>query len=369
MRGERIEAWARAHEPAVDAVGAAALLIAAVVFGVVVHAEGPYFVFSVLLLGPLSVRRRWPAWCLIAIAVVALAQWLTIRGTAGAVPADVAVPLAVHAAAAYGPRWSSRAGLVAGLAGAVLSGVAWPQLRDTVVAHVVIGGFLGSTVVAAWAVGTMQRLRRSQVDAQRELAVLAERTRIAREMHDVVAHSLAVVIAQADGGRYAARSPAADGAAVAALETIGEFARQALDDTRRILGVLRENSGQPVEPAVGVGEIGELVERVRGSGVEVSLVMEVGTVEPGVGLAAYRIVQEGLTNVMKHAGVGARAEVRVRVVSGELEIVVADDGGGPGEGSGLGIIGMRERVAAYGGSVELRERSGGGSLLRARVPV
>ncbi|WP_405059657.1 histidine kinase [Kribbella sp. NBC_01505] len=365
MRGERIESWARAHEPVVDAVLAAALLIAAVVFGRVVHAEGPYFLFSVLLLLPLTVRRRWPEWCLLVVAVVGLAQWVTVRGSVGAVPADIAVPLAVHAAAAYGPRWASRCGLVAGLVGAVLGGLEWPRLRDSLVAHLVIGAFFGSTVIAAWAVGTVQRLRRSQTEAQQELAVLAERARIAREMHDVVAHSLAVVIAQADGGRYAARTGAA--AAVAALETIGEFARQALGDTRRILGVLRAGPEQVVGPAVGVGDVGGLVERVRGSGWDVSLVMEVGAVEPGVGLVVYRVVQEGLTNVMKHAGAGARTEVIVRADGGELEILVADDGTGPGDGSGFGLMGMRERVAAYGGVVQLTERPGGGSLLRATV--
>ncbi|GAB3955599.1 sensor histidine kinase [Kribbella albertanoniae] len=363
MRGERIEAWARGHESAVDAVFAAVLLAAALVFGRVVQAEGTYFLFSALLLIPLAVRRRRPVWCLIAIALAALAQWLTVRGTVGALPADVAVPLAVHAAAAYGPRWAGRAGVIAGLVGAALGGLEWPRLRDTVVAHLVIGAFFASTVIAAWAVGTIQRLRRSQVDAQRELAVLAERARIAREMHDVVAHSLAVVIAQADGGRYAARTDAA----VQALETIGAHARQALGDTRRILGVLRDGS-QRWMPAVGLGDVAALVERVRGSGWEVSLSIDDGVVGAGVGLAAYRIVQEGLTNVMKHAGAGARAEVTVRLRAGELEIVVADDGRGPGDGMGFGLVGMRERVAAYGGSVQLTGRPGGGSLLRAKVP-
>ncbi|TDD46697.1 two-component sensor histidine kinase, partial [Kribbella antibiotica] len=294
MRGERIEAWARTHSHAVDTALAAVLLALAVVFGRVVHAEGPYFLFTTLLLVPLVVRRRWPVWCLAATALVALAQWLTVRGTVGAVPADVAVPLAVHAVAAYGPRWASRAGLFAGLVGAVLGGVEWPRLRESLVAHLVIGAFLASMVIAAWAVGTMQRLRRSQVDAQRELAVLAERARIAREMHDVVAHSLAVVIAQADGGRYAAAAPAVgdgaraedtgvDGAAaaVAALETIGAYARQALGDTRRILGVLRDDPQQPVEPVAGLGDVAELVERVRGSGWDVGLAVEVGSVDPG----------------------------------------------------------------------------------------
>ncbi|GAA0581761.1 hypothetical protein GCM10009534_14790 [Kribbella sandramycini] len=224
---------------------------------------------------------------------------------------------------------------------------------DTLVAHVAIGSALAAAVVAAWAVGTLHRIRQA---AERELAVLAERQRIAREMHDVVAHSLAVVIAQADGGRYV------PGNAVAALGAISAHARQALGETRRILGVLRADQ-QSLEPALGLADLATLVD-----GLEASLTMDDLEVEPGVGLAAYRIVQEGLTNVLKHAGPGARAEVTVRRTAGWLEILVADDGRGPGDGAGgLGLIGMRERAAAYGGSVELTARAGGGSLLMARM--
>ena len=186
-------------------------------FGLFVDAGDGYSLLSVLLVGPLAMRRRRPVVCLVAVSVVALVQWLTVRDGIGAMPADIAVPVAVHAAAAYGPLLAGRFGLVAGLGGAVLGGVAWPQLPVPVSAHVLTGSFLASTVVAAWAIGALQRVRRRQVDTLAERArllevereqrdrimVLAERTRIAREMHDIVAHSLAGVIAQADGGRYA----------------------------------------------------------------------------------------------------------------------------------------------------------------------
>ncbi|WP_456319448.1 sensor histidine kinase [Kribbella solani] len=450
MLVERVEGWLGSHRGVVDGVGAGVLVGVSLGIGWAVRAPGAYYLFSVLLLGAVGVRRRWPGVCLGVVGVVGLAQWVVVRDTVGALPADVAVPIAVHAAAAYGAAWVARTGLVAGLVGAVLGGVAWPRLVDSVVAHLVIGGLFASIVVAAWAVGSLGRVRRGQAVAaveraqllevergQRDqLAVLAERARIAREMHDVVAHSLAVVIAQADGGRYAS-THAADDPAMAALGTIGKHAREALSETRQILGVLRTDGGRPASPAAGVvgagserpasrargvvgadggrrvgpvpgvGELGGLIEQVRASGWTVVAEVEEPPypVEAGLGLTVYRIVQEGLTNVMKHAGVGATAEVTVRWTAEGVEIAVADDGGGSQAGVGAeadtgaaagagaevgaragaragvgvevgagvdgghGLVGMRERVAVYGGSVGVRRQGAGGWLLMATVPV
>jgi signal transduction histidine kinase len=209
--------------------------------------------------------------------------------------------------------------------------------------------------------------------------VLAERTRIAREMHDVVAHSLAVVIAQADGGLYAGTPEAG----TTALTAIGDHARRALSETRRVLGVLRDGTapsgpsspGGLGAPQPGVDDLPGLVERIRTGGLKVDLKLDLppgGSIEPGLSLVAYRIVQEGLTNVMKHAGTGACTEVVVRWGRRLLEIEVLDDGCGPSSlrpGSGYGVLGMRERVSAYGGTVTLAPRPGGGAALRARVPV
>jgi signal transduction histidine kinase len=299
--------------------------------------------------------------------------------------------LAVHAAAAYGPPWAGRAGLAAGLFGAVLGGVSWPLLPASATVHVVVGAFLASTVVAAWAVGALHRVRRAEAEAladrarlleverdqRARLAVLAERTRIAREMHDVVAHSLMVVIAQADGGQYAAVASAEAGRT--ALGTIGDCARQALGEIRRVLGVLRGGPGSvdaaddPVPPQPGLDDVPALVDRLRAGGFDVRLVLEPppGPVEPGLSLAAYRIVQEGLTNVMKHAGDAARAEVSVRWSAGRLHIDVVDDGrSAPATSTGgYGMVGMRERAGAYGGTVTFEARPGGGHVLSARIPV
>ncbi|PWW60273.1 sensor histidine kinase [Actinokineospora spheciospongiae] len=149
-------------------------------------------------------------------------------------------------------------------------------------------------------------------------------------MHDTIAHSLAVVIAQADGGRYAA--VASPEAGRAALATIGDCARQALGDIRRVLGVLRDGPGVPADlapPQPGLADVPALVERVRAGGLEVRLAVRPppGPVEPGLSLVAYRIVQEGLTNVVEHAGPAARAEVSVRWSGDRLRIDVVDDGG------------------------------------------
>lgn len=380
--GERASGWMRSHELTVDCVAALVIIACCVSFGLLIRAGSGYLLLSVLLAGPLAVRRQRPVLCLVAVLVVALVQWLTVRAGIGALPADIAVPVAVHAAAAYGPVLAGRLGLAAGLGGAVLGGTGWPQLRVSVSAHLLTGAFLASTVVAAWAIGALQRVRLRQVDTladrarllevereQRDrLAVLAERTRIAREMHDIVAHSLAVVVAQADGARYAG-SPQAGADALAAISDHG---RRALAETRRVLGVLRDGPGDAGPPQAGVEDLPELVERVRAGGLDLELTVRLpaGGVEPGLSLVAYRIVQEGLTNVIKHAGPMARAWVSVRWGDRQLEIDVADDGAGPvSTGGGYGLMGMRERAGAYGGTVTSRAQPGGGHVLSARIPV
>ncbi len=374
----------RGHELLIDAVAAFVLGGCSVVLGLIVWADGVYFLVSLSLLMPLVLRRRRPVLCAAVVSAVALVQWLTLRDSLGLLPADLAVPVVVYGVAAYGPPWAGRAGLALGLGGAGLGGLSWPMLPASVSAHVVMAAFLASTVVAAWAIGVLGRVRRRQVgmlaerarlleverDQRDRLAVMAERTRIAREMHDVVAHSLAVLIAQADGGRYAT-SPEAGRAALA---TIGDYGRQALAETRRVLGVLRDGSGAggPAAPQPGVEDVPGLVERVRAGGLDVRLTLEEpgGPVEPGLALVVYRIVQEGLTNVIKHAGPDARAEVAVRW-GARLEIDVLDDGRAPSAATsgGYGVLGMRERASAYGGTVTLEPRPGGGRVLSARIPM
>ncbi|WP_330180689.1 histidine kinase [Nocardia sp. NBC_01503] len=383
MVDERVVFWLRRRTALVDAVMAGVLILGCVLCGVLVDAEADYFALSVAVLAPLAIRRRWPEVSAVGVAVAAFAQWVLIRDTAGALPADIAVPITVYTLAAYGRGYSSRIGLAAGAIGAVLGGWSWPQLPA--LAHVIVGAGLASTVLAAWLGGAWQRARRGELlalaeraelvernrDQETRLAVLSERARIARDIHDILAHSLAVIVAQSDGGRYAAqREPRV---AVDALTAIGEHGRRALTETRRAIGVLRQDAETEPDtvPSHGFADIDQLVGEVRAAGLPVELTIDIpdGLTE-GMGSVVYRIVQEGLTNVVKHAGAGARARVSIVPREGWLRIGVEDDGRGtPGSGrAGYGLLGMRERVAAYGGDIELR-RQPGGHLLVARIPL
>jgi signal transduction histidine kinase len=237
----------------------------------------------------------------------------------------------------------------------------------------------------AWLVGRDMRRRRHHVEdlqsrAQRleiereEKALLAaaeERTRIARELHDVVAHSVSVIVAQARAGPLLLDDRTG---AASAFRTIEATGRDALVELRRLLGILRSEDEQlAIGPQPGLDSLRSLVEQVSTSGVPVRLRVE-GTptsLPAGVDLAAYRIVQEALTNVVKHAD-AASADVVIRYRPAALEVAVVDDGIGAaaaGNGGGHGLIGVRERVALYGGTVEAGPRDGGGYELRARLPL
>jgi signal transduction histidine kinase len=203
-----------------------------------------------------------------------------------------------------------------------------------------------------------------------EAAAGEERARIAREMHDVVAHTMAIMVVQAGAARSVlARDPAR---AEAALATVEETGRTALAELRRMLGFLREDAPAERAPQPGLGEVRGLVARAREAGLRVEL-REQGDrfgLPSGAELAAYRIVQEALTNTLKHAGPGTLATVTLQWQPDGLEIAVIDGGGdrGTGEGTGHGLAGMRERMAMYGGDVEARPRPDGGFAVRARLP-
>jgi signal transduction histidine kinase len=380
---ERLTATLRRHPFAVDVVlAAAAVLVTVLLPGPAYQDARTSLLLGLLITVPLAWRRRAP---IPAAAVMIAAGLLQLGVSPTLMFADVAVLPMIYALAAYAPRWAGQAGLGIGLFGAVLAGLRYysPAAPDTLLASVVTGGI---AVVAAWALGNLRRARVQRLGALEErarllelerdqemrLAAQTERARIARELHDVVAHSLSVVIAQADGGLYAGRTDPAK--ATGALEQIAATGRQALTDMRSLLGVLREDGRQEYAPQPDVAAIKELVEDVRTSGLDVDLIEE-GLPQPmpaGPQLAAYRIVQESLTNVLKHAGPAGRAWVRLQWRDDALELSVLDDGRGaaavPSDGQGQGLRGMVERAALHGGRLTAGPRHGGGFGVHAALP-
>ena len=206
------------------------------------------------------------------------------------------------------------------------------------------------------------------VSADREAVVAAERERIARDLHDVVAHSLSVMVIQAQAAERVLEGEQTS--AREALASIDATGRQALAEMRRLVGMLRERE-YTLSPQPGMGQLDLLLDQVRAAGlpVEIETQGEPRPLAPGVDLAAYRIVQEALTNVLKHAG-PASARVTVRYAANGVELEVADDGVGAGDGppGGHGLAGMRERVAVYGGALEAGSVNGRGFRVRATLP-
>jgi signal transduction histidine kinase len=213
-------------------------------------------------------------------------------------------------------------------------------------------------------------LERDQAEHARR-AVAAERSRIARELHDVVSHAIAVTVLQARGGR---KMLGVDEHAVRrSLDAIEHTNAQALGDMRRLLSVLRDTEGDgPDSPQPSLARLDSLLEQVRESGlpVELSVTGNGHDVPPGVDLSAYRIIQEALTNVLKHAGPRTTTQVKVGYGDEDLDISVLDNGVTPanGDGRGNGLIGIRERVAVVGGEVEAGPAPGGGFFVHARLP-
>jgi signal transduction histidine kinase len=209
-------------------------------------------------------------------------------------------------------------------------------------------------------------------DAQAEIAAAAERARIARELHDVIAHHVSVMVVQADGAGYALRSDLAT--AETALKAISCTGRQALTEMRRLLGVLRTTGDQAqLAPMPGLSELRELLDQARSAGLAVTYTLSGSPRElpEGAELAAYRVVQESLTNTRKHAGLAASAAVTLRYEPDGLTVEVTDDGmadPADGEPAGHGLAGMRERIEMYGGTVLAGPLPGGGFRVLARLP-
>jgi signal transduction histidine kinase len=348
---------------------------------------GPSWLLALLPLllgGPLVLRRRAPLrmWLAIwaALALLCLLADDSLRGLAW-------VFVLFAAAYSLGAHASLR-GAVAGLV-----------LTAPVVIVISHKGELGLAftqgdgakavalsslqLLAFWLAGVFVHTRRRAVSlaarsaaAQRQAqqAAATERARIARELHDIVAHHLSVVVLQAAGARASGKPPEA------ALEKIENSARQALDETSRLLNVLRDPDEEAVlAPQPGIGELDALAASVRAAGLPVNLVIDRGldAIPAAVDVSVYRIVQEALTNILKHAG-PARAEVTIGCAPDTVTIEVTDNGTGQrgtgrrgdgAQGRGHGLAGMRERAAVFGGELAAGPRSGGGFAVRARLPL
>lgn len=350
-----------------------------------------------LLLVPMLWRRRHPDILAVCVAVIHLGQVVVIDRPA---VFNVIVPVALYAVAAYS-RWRYyRAWFAVALVGCVLAGVDWAHTgsgANVVVAFLTTTFFCTAVVAASWVSGELARQRRRNVEALREraealererdqrtqLATQQERSRIAREMHDVVAHNLSVIVVQADGAHYAAThggDPAQRAETAArALQTIAETAREALTETRRLVGVLRsEGAEAEYAPQASLAQLPEVVARMSQAGLPATYA-ESGDphahppLSQGAEMAAYRVVQESLTNVVKHAGPGVAVQVTLEHRPDGIALAIRDDGPGSGggagaDGQGHGLIGMRERVATYGGSLVARDRMAGGFEVLASIP-
>ncbi|HEV2920146.1 MAG TPA: sensor histidine kinase, partial [Actinomycetota bacterium] len=333
---------------------------------------------------PLAGRRRFPG------TVLALVVASGLAGAALGLPPffeGPAILVAVYSVAAYGRRWVSLAGLTVaelGLAAlqltpfefAEIEGLAPVGSMGILAAAWLLGHFAHN--YRAYAAGLEERTAELE-QAREELArraVTEERLRLARELHDVVAHAMSVIAVQSGVGAHVANSrPGEVGKALAAIEVTS---RAALTELRRLLGVLRQD-GDPqasLAPVPGLANLDVLLAEVAEAGLAVRLRVE-GAPAPlpaGVDLSAYRIVQEALTNVIKHAG-PAHAQVTIRYRDQDVTVEVTDDGrgvaavaGNGGKGTGHGLIGMAERVAAFGGDLEVGPRPGGGFRVAARLP-
>jgi signal transduction histidine kinase len=457
---ERWAQWSEHHRFLVD-LGSTVLagLFVVTLAGQIYYPDGPGGVrtalYSAALLAPLPWCRTRPVASCAAVFALCILQ-LTVFDMPALLPADFAVLVSMYCVTVYGPRWAYLMACGMAVAGSATYGLANLFRYEGVTPLVAWGpAFTVLTFLAcAFAFGMVRRSRRTMMvamrdraerleverDQQAQIATAAERSRIAREMHDIVAHSLSVVIAQADGGRYAA--DADPGAAQRSLGTIAETGRAALADMRRLLGVLREGPGRgatplglvgpddvrvlgaspsgtgsgtgagrdtgtavdvpgsaagrggarppaapaPLQPQPDVTDLTDLVEQARQDGLRVSFA-RVGVerrLPPGVGLTVFRVCQEALTNVRKHAGPRPAVTVLVRWGEEEVELRVEDDGRGlaaaespagsagpvvPVPVAGFGLLGMRERAEMFGGTLAAGPRRGGGFTVRFVVPI
>jgi signal transduction histidine kinase len=335
--------------------------------------------FTVALALPLLWRRRRPVAVFAVIAAIAFVQWLVDVLAVG----DAALLVALYGVAVSQPRRVALAAAAVVALGVVLANLRWAPGNG-------LRGFVGlaGLATAAYVLGTSTRTRRALVaslheraerlererDQQGQLAAAAERARIARELHDVVAHNVSVMIALADGASYAVDEDRAR--AKSAMRTASRTGRQALAELRRLLGVLRDGDGAAqFAPQPGLAQLDELLQDVRSAGLPVSYEVAGRPSTPlpaGLELAVFRIVQEALTNTLKHAGPGAEAQVRLLHGHDVLEVEVLDTGElrpHPRTDGSAGLRGMRERAAVYDGELTAGPGPDGGWRVHLVLPL
>ncbi|SEP72353.1 Signal transduction histidine kinase [Lentzea xinjiangensis] len=381
----------KAHPAFGDSLIAGLLLIFDMGVGVSAFDRGVSFsaflAVTLLMLGPLPFRRYHPLGSAYLILAGAFLQLFTHGGNEG-VPvrmSDFALAIALYTLVAYTGR---KAALV--YSGWLLAGtLLWAIFQIGEIQAVFLAFMVFVIFGFSWAMGEFVGARRAyhseleqrlklletERDQQAKLAVGEERSRIARELHDVVAHAVSVMIVHADGAAYTIRSQPE--VAENAVRTIAQTGRLALTEMRRLLGVLRsEDAETQWAPQPDVRGVVELAENTRAAGVPVRLEItgDVDDLPAGVGLSIYRIVQEALTNTIKHAGAGTTALVRLARTQEELRLEVIDNGfGTPHDvvkvSGGNGLIGMRERTAVLGGEFEAGPNPGGGWRVRATFPL
>lgn len=410
---QRVYRWARDRPFATDVALAIALAATAGTVSVLtVTADPPPSGYLLLTLAAFAVlhlavsgRRRWPvsAFVLAAAGEAALAIVPLQSGGEGTaypvtlLPAGLAYLICAYSVSARAPSPWPRMSLLVGMIGTAAVTVRFvtaPAFADTAPGGqwggtLFVVAALLATVLSMWALGAFRRWRLAQIEGLAERARRAEqdradqvrqaavdeRARIAREMHDVVAHSLSVMVRQAEGGRFVAATDTAKAAEV--MRTIADTGREALQDMRSLLGVLRSDDPQEMsQPQPTIADITQMVDRVRESGLPVSLDVSGRSrnLDRAAHLAAYRLVQESLTNVVKHAGAGARAQVRIDWGEQDLTLEVTDTGQPPPPtvGSSLpgrGHVGMSERLTLLGGSLSAGPATDGGYRVTGRIPL
>jgi signal transduction histidine kinase len=390
-------AWLRRHPKLVD--GLLALLVLGFgfsVYGSLTRHPGLIPVIVALAV-PIVFRRQYPTAAFAAAVAVGAVQVVAFRGPS---TADVSVLILLYSLAVSRPRRASAPGLAICVLGAAVATVRWRVAGDGTFWQVLLAmGLVSTPALLTWLTADSVRWRRGyyaaleektrrlerERDALAQVAAAAERARIARELHDIVAHHVSVMVVQADGAAFALEnSPDKTREALGAISGTG---RQALAEMRRLLGMLRSPSAGPLGPELapvpGTSQLSLLLEQTRAAGIPVTFSQEgtpVAGQADGADLAVYRVVQESLTNVRRHGGPGVSAAVSIRYTADGVTVSVTDDGRGaaaqPGpansaaaDSTGHGLHGMRERVELYGGTVTAGPRPGGGYQVTATLPL